>query len=432
MVKRVLIAIFILAFGFEKFSYPKQNEKRAVLWCDPLLNLEQISSEAGIIEILEKAQKTGIQGIALGVKSLTGEVIYESKVAPRLLDWEDFRVPLNFDPIRVFIEEGRKRRLEIYAVMTVFSEGHMSRQRGPIYSQHPDWQTQVYVVENDKPKFLPITDWVYGTAAFVNPLLEGVQAYEISVVSEFLQKYNNLDGIIFDRVRFNGIESDFSGFTKQRFEAFLGQGQKITWWPRDIYSLNLQNDEWQIVPSEYFLDWIAFRAQAIHDFLNNLVKKVREQNRFIPIGNFVGSWYPTYYEYGVNWASSKYLIEEEWAREDYNETSVTDLVDYLISGCYFPRITMDEAEKEGAEWWMSIEGGALISMEVVKNDLPVYASVWVEQFKSDSEKFKQALNTALELTDGLYIYDLSQIEKYEYWDEIETVLKSQTEKEQGP
>jgi len=422
--RRILIVLFTYSFTLTNLGYSQKKEKVVVLWCDPLLNISQISSRAGIIDILEKAQQAGVQGIALGVKTLSGEVIYESKVAPRLLDWEDFRVPLTFDPIRVFLEEGGKRRLEIYAVFTIFSHGHMTLRRGPIYNNHPEWQTQVYVVEYDDPRIIAITDWAYGTAAFANPLLEQVQAYEISVVGELIKKYDNLDGIIFDRVRFNSIESDFSDFTKQRFEAFLGQGQNITWWPRDIYSLQLQDNEWEIVPGELFSDWITFRAQAIHDFVERLVNKVHEVNRFISIGNFVGSWYPTYYEYGVNWASPSYSNDEFWASKDYFKTSITNLLDYLISGCYFPRITMDEAEGEGAEWWMSIEGGSLISMEVVNNDCPVYASVWVEQYKSDSEKFKKALKTAIELTDGLYIYDLSQIEKYKYWDEVETVIKN--------
>ncbi|MFQ5824082.1 MAG: alpha amylase family protein [bacterium] len=396
-----------------------------------MLNIKQISSRNGIIDILNKAQNAGIVAIALGIKTLSGEVIYDSKIAPRLLDWEDFRVPLTFEPVDVFLEEGNKRGLEIYAIFTLFSEGHMLQRRGPIYKDHPDWQTHVYVIDENNPTIMPITDWAYGTAAFVNPLLQEVQNYEISVVEEFLKKYR-VDGLIFDRVRFNGIESDFSDFTKQRFEAYLGQGRKIQWWPNEIYELQLQNDEWKVVPGQFFQDWIEFRSKSIFTFYNRLVKMVKEVDPTVPIGSFVGSWYPTYYEYGVNWGSQIYNPEYDWASRNYYKTAIAYLLNYLIVGCYFPRVTIKEADEVGAEWWMSIEGGALISMEVVKNVCPVYASVWVEQFKTKRDEFKRALETAVKFTNGLYIYDLSQIEKYEYWEEIKAVISSVNEKSIKP
>lgn len=428
---RQVILFLIITIGLTRFSYSQNEEKVAVLWCDPLLNIRQISTRIGIVDIVDKAQIAGIQAIALGVKTLSGEVLYESKVAPRLLDWEDFRVPLNFNPINVFLEEGKKRGLKIYAVFTVFSEGHMIQKRGPIYSNHPEWQTQVYAVEEGYPKILPITDWAHGTAAFVNPLLKEVQDYEIEVVIEFLKTYR-VDGIIFDRVRFNGIDSDFSDFTKHSFETYLNLDQRLQWWPKDVYELQYQNEQWEVVPGKYFQEWINFRTKSIYNFIKKLIRKVREVNRDLPIGNFVGSWYPTYYEYGVNWASKNSTFDYEWTSPEYYESGIAELLDYLITACYFPRITMNEAEEIGAEWWMSIEGGASLSMETVKNVCPVYAAVWAFQFKDDSEKFEQALKTARKLTDGLYIYDLSHIEKYKYWDEIASVLKKQKDKAHPP
>lgn len=427
MVRQITIILVTFLLGLTEISYPQNSEKVAVLWCDPLLNIKALGSRSSIIDILNKAENAGFAAVALGVKSLSGEVIYDSNLAPRLIEWQGNSIPITFDPVETFLQEGKRRHLDIYAVFTVFSEGHMLMRRGPIYDKHADWQTQVYVVEENSPKIIPITDWAYGTAAFANPIFSEVQNYEIAVVEEFLKKYG-VDGIIFDRVRFNGIESDFSDFTKQRFQAYVGHDRKIQWWPVDIYELQLQNDEWEIVPGEFFQDWIEFRSKSINAFYKRLVKKVRDLDPTLPIGSFVGSWYPTYYEYGVNWASQSYIPEFDWAGRDYNETAIADMLDYLIVGCYFPRITIEEAEEIGAEWWMSIEGSALISMEVVKNVCPVYATVWVEQYKNDDNTFRTALETALKLTNGLYIYDLSQIEEHEFWDEIGVVLKTVHEK----
>jgi len=83
---------------------------------------------------------------------------------------------------------------------------------------------------------------------------------------------------------------------------------------------------------------------------------------------------------------------------------------------------MEEAENAGAEWWMSVEGSSIIAKEVVGQVSPVHASLMVEQFKDTADTFKKALSTALNLTEGLYVYDFSQIEKYKYWDELQEVL----------
>ncbi|MFQ5770367.1 MAG: family 10 glycosylhydrolase, partial [bacterium] len=197
MLKQISLILLVLFPGLNKFCYSQQAEKVAVLWCDPLLNIRKIYSRNGIINILNKVQKSGIEAIALGIKTSSGEVIYDSKIAPRLLEWDDFRVPLNFDPIQTFLTEGRNRHLQIYAVFSVFSEGHMVKRKGPIYNGHPEWQTRVYMVEEEKPSLLPITEWVYGTTAFANPLLSEVQQYEITLIKEFLSTYT-VDALILD------------------------------------------------------------------------------------------------------------------------------------------------------------------------------------------------------------------------------------------
>ncbi len=415
----ILVLAFLLVTSATGFTQP---EKVAVLWCDPLLNLRDISTREGVVNIMTNAQNAGFGAIALGVKALNGEVIYNSKIAPRLLNWEDFQAPIEFDPVKAFVEEGRRRQLQIYAVFNIFSEGHMIERRGPVYTEHPDWQTMVYVVEDQQPKVKPITDWAYGTAAFVNPLLSQVQDYEIAVVKEFLKNYT-VDGIIFDKVRFAGIEADFSETSRNLFESRLGAGA-IEWWPQDVLDWQFINEEWEVVPGKYYKEWIEFRAQAIHDFMDRLVGEVQEMDSTLPIGNFVGAWYHTYYEYGVNWASTTFSQQQDWASEEYTKTAIADLLNFLVVGCYFPRVNTEEAETIGAPWWMSVEGSAITASEVVNDACPVYAAILVELFKSDPEKFKQSLTTALNNSRGLYVYDFSQVERYRLWDEIGEVLKS--------
>ncbi len=425
MVVRIGLIFLICLTWFTSSAYSQIDDKAAILWCDPLLNIKEITNRNGIINIINKAVDSGFKAIALGVKTLTGEVIYSSKKAPRLFDWQDFQLPLDFDPVQVFLNEARLRNIEVYAIFSLFSEGHLVERKGPIYTNRQNWQATVYVIEDEEPKLMPVTEWAYGTAAFANPLLREVQDYEIAIVNEFIQNYN-VDGIIFDKGRFSGIESDFSDYSKSEFEKFLGGGQKIDWWPEEIYELKLVNEELEIVPGPLFQEWMEFRSRAIQSFFRRLINSVRSVDTAIPIANFVGAWYPTYYEYGVNWASETNVPEEDWASDDYPKTAIAEMFDYLVVGCFFPRITIEAAENVNADWWMSVEGGSIIAREVVGEASPVHASLMVEQFKEHSDTFKQALSTAMELNDGLLIYDFSQIEKYKYWDELREVIKGES------
>jgi uncharacterized lipoprotein YddW (UPF0748 family) len=399
-----------------------QRAKIAVLWCDPLLNIRDISSRTGVAAIINKAESAGFDAIALGIKANSGHVIYPSKIAPRLLQWDGHNVPIDFDPVKAFLEEAARRQIQVYAVFPVFAEGHVAERKGPLYDDRAPWQTQVYVVEADEPKIMPITDWAYGPTAFANPLLSEVQTYEINLVKEFLKEYS-FDGIIFDKARFSGLEADFSDYSRGLFEAFLAkEGKRLQWWPDDVAQWNHQNDEWNLTPGTYYKEWLEFRAQSLHDFMGRLTKDIKTIDPTLPVGNFVGAWYPTYYEYGVNWASETTLPDGDWASSNYSKTGIAELFNYLIVGCYFPRLTTEDSESVAAEWWMSVEGSAMISMDVVANACPVYASLLVDLFKSDGEKFKTAMTTVLNLTNGLYVYDTSSIERYGLWDEITEVL----------
>ena len=422
MTKKVIFLFSILVL-YAGSSYG-QSSKPSVLWCDPLLNIRTLTTRGGILNIVNKAKSNGFQGVAIGVKAITGEVLYQSDVAPRLLEWNNYRVPLDFDLVRVFVEEARRRGLQVYAFFPVFAEGHMLERSGTVYVEHPDWQSDVYVVENDEPAIIPITQWAYGPVAFANPLLPAVQSYEIAMIIEFLTKYS-VDGLILDQLRFSGIEADFSDEARRQFETYRG-GKKVDWCPDDVLQWQLVDDAWQPVPGKLFVDWVEFRASAVKNFVDRVLAEVKKADPVMPVGDFVGAWYPTYYEYGVNWASGSNIPEESWASRNYFRTAFAQELSYSVVGCFFPRVTMDEAEKVGADWWMSVEGSAIVAMDVVGKATPVYGSLLAEQFRENGEVFKKSLKMALNLTDGLYVTDFSQVERYRFWDEIREVLRGGT------
>ena len=74
--------------------------------------------------------------------------------------------------------------------------------------------------------------------------------------------------------------------------------------------------------------------------------------------------------------------------------------------------------------WYSVEGSAEIVKLVTMNAVPVYGCLYVEQYKGAPERFKKAMEVALEKTDGLMIFDLVHFENYQLCDVLKEVLKS--------
>ncbi|MCS2977950.1 hypothetical protein NXX48_24390 [Bacteroides faecis] len=42
-------------------------------------------------------------------------------------------------------------------------------------------------------------------------------------MKDLVKRYPDLDGLMLDRVRYDGISADFSDISRQQFEAYIGQ-----------------------------------------------------------------------------------------------------------------------------------------------------------------------------------------------------------------
>jgi uncharacterized lipoprotein YddW (UPF0748 family) len=67
---------------------------------------------------------------------------------------------------------------------------------------------------------VPISEIKSNYNGMLNPANPEVQEYELAILREFAEKYPDVDGIVFDRVRFDNITSDFSPLSKELFEAY--------------------------------------------------------------------------------------------------------------------------------------------------------------------------------------------------------------------
>ncbi|MFH0794644.1 MAG: alpha amylase family protein [bacterium] len=401
--------------------------KYVTVWMDATANFERLSSRAKVRVILDKCVNVGVSGVAVEIRTLSGETMYPSKFAPQLLMWKGASHSKNHDLLQTVIEEAHKRDLDVFAVVSYVSQGNKVFQTGPIYKDHPEWATVCYDIDvttsNPTPQIAPITQLQRGAVspsiweAFGNPLDQAMLRNDLNITREILQRYPEMDGFIADRVRFNGLNTDFSDSTRKEFEKFLGR--KVENWPQDVFALEVKGKQAKRINGPLFKDWCRFRAGVTRDYLELIAATVKTRRPDLALGEMVGGEYPFYYEYGVNWASREYVPGKDWGADfwsdGYEQTGSAESLDFLTVGCFFPNLSAEDAETSGVAAWMSVEGGADLAREATKGKLPIFASIYAPDWSADPEKFSAAVSAALAHSDGLSVFDLSHLEENDLW-----------------
>ena len=98
------------------------------------------------------------------------------------------------------------------------------------------------------------------------------------------------------------------------------------------------------------------------------------------LGTYVGSWYPAYYNVGVNWGSDKTNLRYSWFTADYPRTGYAEFFDWISTGCYYPVATRADARKEGLGEKATVEYAADLSNQAVANGSFVYPGVYVPDY----------------------------------------------------
>ena len=433
MIKIVLSLLFI--FNITSASNTNVKEpKPLVMWFDATANFARFSNLDSIIYYLDLVKHYNFTDIVIDVKPITGEVLYTSKIAPQMTKWNGYTRSNSFDYLNIFITEGHKRGLKVHASVNVFVAGHNYHNRGLVYDNpnKADWQSINYTDSG----FVQITQLKHKYSAMTNPLNPKVQTHELNIMAELLTLYPNLDGIILDRVRYDGIQTDFSQLSIDAFEKFINK--KIDNFPDDIYFYKKSENKPQLVRGPLFNQWLEYRASVIYNFMTEARRVCKEVNPEIIFGVYTGAWYPLYYDVGVNWASKKYdpSLEYDWATPNYKNYGYAELLDFYTTGCYFYEVTKEEVEKlnevtkrteagmgEGKEYWYSVEGSAEIAKLVIADVLPVIGVLYVEQYENNIDQFIKAMNACLEKSDGLMIFDIVHLINKGWWHSLDSLVK---------
>lgn len=415
---------------------PKAAKPRFI-WVDAAANFPDFAnSRENIARDLAKAKNAGFTDIVVDVRPTSGDVLFKTDAVEQV-EWlgawitgggyQKFERTADWDYLQAFIDEGKKLDLRIHAAINTFTGGSQNPlgNIGAIFRDEAKakWATELNL-ETGITSILKASDY---TTKFYNPVLPEVQEYLCSMLAD-LARYDGLTGIFLDRARFDGFTSDFSDYTRQQFEAFLGQ--RVGNFPGDILPAGHKSG----IPTnqpQYMKKWLEFRAKVIHDFMEKARARVKQVNPSLKFGVYVGGWYSTYYDVGVNWASPKYDTAARfptWATTDYKNYGYADLMDQMLIGAYASpgRVTGT------TEWTM--QGFCLLAKERTAGACPMVAGgPDVGNWNTDGltqAQVNQAITASVaacyNACDGYFLFDMIHLKKADQWSYvkagIDTVL----------
>lgn len=425
MLTKNLYQLFTIVFALTfASSVSAQANKPKFMWFDAEANFQRFSNPDSIDFYLQKVHDLGFTDAAVDVRPITGEVLFDTKYAPKMKEWKGFNRP-DFDYLGRFIQTAHRLGMKVHATMNVFVAGHNYFDRGLIYSSHPEWASMMYTPNGMKP----ITEEKDKYGAMVNPINADFQVYILKVMCDLVKKYPALDGILLDRVRYDGIEADFSNTSRIAFEKYTGV--KMKHFPQDIFTWEKDAEgKSHIKRGQLFNKWIEWRTKNIYDFMAKARKSVKTVNSRISFGTYTGAWYPSYYEVGVNFASKTYdpSKDYDWATKDYHKYGYMELLDTYITGNYYTDITAEEAAKNTKGLknetdfeslrsnWYNVEGSCN-KLRTILGGHKFIGGLLVDQLYSTPEKLPEAVRINLEKSDGLMVFDICHlIAKPELWE----------------
>jgi hypothetical protein len=239
-----------------------------------------------------------------------------------------------------------------------------------------------------------------------NPFRDDVRKRALSFVEEIAKNYD-IDGIFYDdRLRFAGMNADFSPEARLAFEKTIGH--PVEHWPEDVFEWTINPDlQRGIRPGPLYDEWVAFRAGAVRDWVRMIRKSMRAIKPSLQLGVYSGAWYGEYASYGQNYGSPSLEAGFWFLTQAYRSQGLAADVDILMTGCYYPTATVFDAMQKGRSIGTTIEAAGYLSNRVVRDQAWVYAGISLDQFGGDPNGLGNALQAACSTTQGVMVFDLS-------------------------
>jgi uncharacterized lipoprotein YddW (UPF0748 family) len=421
-----------IEYQFPDSTTTTKSDKPRFIWIDAAANFNDFAnSKENIASELTLAKNAGFTDIVVDIRPTNGDILYQSSVQGiQQVTWMGGWVngvyskvdrTATWDYLQAFIDKGHELGLKVHAGFNTMVGGNGSTlgNQGLFYRDNSKKSWATY--ENLSTGITNSMDQGSGTK-FFNPANDEVQEYVCSLLKD-LAKYD-LDGIILDRARFDGIQSDFSDVTLQKFQTYLG-GATISNFPGDILPAGATMTTVMAMSTypTYFTKWLEFRAKVMYDFMSKARDAVKSVNSKIKFGVYVGGWYSTYYEVGVNWASPKYdtSLYYKWATINYKKYGFAALLDEILIGAYASPLNVYGS----GEWTM--QGFCKLAKDKTKGDCPMVAGGpdvgnWdpnnVVSQDAENQAIVNSVKACMDACDGYFLFDIIDLKVANQWDYV--------------
>lgn len=406
--------------------------KPRFLWIDATANFADFAnSKENILRDLTLAKKSGFTHVVVDVRLTSGNVLFSTNKVEQVTwvgAWRNgvytkITRTATWDYLQAFIEAGRALGLKVYAGFNTFVGGQRTSlgNQGLLFSDQSkkEWATEV-ITDNGIVNVLDQNE--IGTK-FLNPINDQVREYLLGLLEDLAFNYPELDGIILDRGRFAGLQSDFSSYSRNKFEQYIGQ--KVQRYPDDIMTPEMREGALPENLPVHFKKWLEFRVKIIHDFMSNARNRIKLKNPNVNMGVYVGGWYSSYYGVGVNWASKTYDTSRDfpkWATNNYKNFGYADLMDIMLIGAY----ASPDRVFGTTEW--TIQGFCSRAKDKIKNDAIVVGGPdigngnWAGSTNIPlyNDAIISSVEAVNEVCDGYFLFDMIHLKNRNQWQYVHT------------
>ncbi|MBO4606005.1 MAG: family 10 glycosylhydrolase [Bacteroidales bacterium] len=422
-----ILKLMALAVLFTACAKPAHKPR--IVWIEAGASSEYyFESQENIFRDCKRIKEAGFTDVVVDVRPTSGDVLFKSSVAPELRQiakWSDHGHKYTpreatFDYLETWIKAGHKAGLKIHAGVNMMVGGWWSESAGPegMVYDHPErkeWCAVDLLKSGELVNFADNTEKIGGR--FLDPANKEVQAFLIQMLRD-LAAYKGLDGMVLDRCRYDDYAMD-AGYTQAAYDGFTAYlGHEPERWPALSHCPGHVFIDWD--PDQLDVQWLTYRCKVIHDFVADARAAVKKVAPKLQFAVYVGAWFSEYYRSGVNWTSPRYNLAQEektfwWATPEYQATGFADLFDFMILGAYGPA---DDVHGD-KEWTM--EGFAKLGRKRLCGDVPFAVGPDIGNGKGfekggRADVLPEIAETILNEADGLFIFDLCHIRKFDYWD----------------
>lgn len=382
-----------------------ETDKPIQIWIDANANFSRFATKANVKNYLKKINEVGFTEIYLDVKPGIGYALYDSDILPKLTTLKEVTVERDWDYLGFWIEEAEKYNISVIASISTMGYGDPKTQTGLIYDNETwDGKTQQAMLNGNPDNIVDIRNQSNVDAAMLNPCLQEVQNFTISIIDEIVTKYPKLKGICLDYCRWYGDNYGFGDATIAAFETYTGE------------TLSGRND---IITSTggigpRYKEWIEFRSVTVTNIITNIRYKVKSINTDIELHLWASAHWESRFSVGQNWASKNYMPSGIRYTKTYNKTGFADQLDVFSLGAYSENVW--ESENPGSAW--SVQNFVTSYSDYIKGDCKVCGSIAAYAYGTNQGQISDAIYLCLKNTDGLMVFDISHVINNNQWDAI--------------